>query len=152
MGGVSNYYPDFGFDLLLKVTEVKILKKLRSWRILLLFDLECSNLVWICIRALSTSTPHFGPIGFQIWPGRLEAILENRRAMSLVVIICFRSHFVTISGIDLKLCTCVPLGHGTYHTEIWSAQIPGNQNWKYKSAVTPELMAGWSLYYYHSYI
>jgi hypothetical protein len=55
----------------------------------------------------------FGPIRFQIWK-----ILENRRAMSLVVIIGFRSHFVTTMGIDLKLCTCAPLGHGTYQTEI----------------------------------
>jgi hypothetical protein len=43
--------------------------------------------------------------------------------VSLVVIICFRSHFVTTRGIDLKLCTCVPLGDGTYQTEILSAQI-----------------------------
>jgi hypothetical protein len=49
--------------------------------------------------------------------GRLVSILENRCAMSLVVIICFRSHFVTTRGIDLKLYTCVPLqsvGHTAY--------------------------------------
>jgi hypothetical protein len=36
------YYPGFGFDLLFMVTEVKDKK---NWHILLLFDLECSNLV-----------------------------------------------------------------------------------------------------------
>jgi hypothetical protein len=50
--------------------------------------------------------------------GSLVVILENRRAVSLVVIICFRSHFITTRGIDLKLSTCVPLGHGTYQAEI----------------------------------
>jgi hypothetical protein len=48
MGGVSKdyitYYPGFGFDLLFKVTEVKV-KKLTKLRVLLRFDLECSNLV-----------------------------------------------------------------------------------------------------------
>jgi hypothetical protein len=40
--------------------------------------------------------------------GRLAAILENRRAVCLAVIIRFRSHFVTTRGIDLKLCVCDP--------------------------------------------
>jgi hypothetical protein len=38
------------------------LKKLRSWRILLLFDLECSNLVWICILYIYT----------KFWPDRIS--------------------------------------------------------------------------------
>jgi hypothetical protein len=45
---------------------------------LLLFDLECSNLVWICIWIPSAFTPNFGPIGFQIWLWGLAAILENQ--------------------------------------------------------------------------
>jgi hypothetical protein len=44
----------------------------------LLFDLEYSNLVWVCIWAPSTYTPNFGPSGFQIWPWGLAAILENQ--------------------------------------------------------------------------
>jgi hypothetical protein len=63
---IKTYYPGFGFDPL-KVTG-QSLKKLRSWRILLRFDLECSNVVWICIWAPSTFSQNFGPIGFQIWP------------------------------------------------------------------------------------
>jgi hypothetical protein len=58
---------------------------------LLRFDLECSNLVWICIWAPSTFSPNFvnmylGTLyiftkfqpGFQIWPWSLVAILENQ--------------------------------------------------------------------------
>jgi hypothetical protein len=74
---LHHIYPGFGFDLLFKGTEVKVWKKLRSWRILLLFDLECSNFVWICIWGPSTFPPNFDPVGFQIWPWGLEAILEK---------------------------------------------------------------------------
>jgi hypothetical protein len=46
----------------------------------------------------------------------------------------------------------VPLGHGTYQTEIWSARIldlatRGALAENTKSAVSLELMAGWSLYF-----
>jgi hypothetical protein len=95
----------------------KFEKDYKSWCILLLFYLECSNLVWICTWVPSTFTPNFGPIGFQIWN-----ISWKIAVPCLVIIICFRSHFVA-RGIDLKLCTCVPLGHGTYQTEIWSARF-----------------------------
>jgi hypothetical protein len=56
----------------------KFKKNYESWHILLLFDLECSNLVWICIWAPSTFTQTFGPIELQIWPWGLVAILENQ--------------------------------------------------------------------------
>jgi hypothetical protein len=114
MGGVSNKTTSHITRVLdLTYFSRSQRSKLRSWRILLPFDLVCANLVGICTWAPSKATPNFGPIGFQIWPpgGHLGTYL-------FVVMICFKSHFVTTRGIDLKLCTCVPLGHGTYQTEI----------------------------------
>jgi hypothetical protein len=100
MGGVSNKTTShitrvLDLTYFSKVTEVKVKQKLRSWRILLRFDLECSNLVWICIWAPSTFSPNFGPIGFQILPWGLVAILENQ-----------------LSPITLELMTGSPANHG----------------------------------------
>jgi hypothetical protein len=55
--------------------------------------------------------------------------------------------FVTAGSIDLKLCTYVPLGHlTTDQISVRSDSLLGHQGAKTentKSAVTPQLMAGW---------
>jgi hypothetical protein len=49
---------DLGFDVPFNVTEVKVKKNYESWRILLLFDLECSNLE-VSTMALAISLYEF---------------------------------------------------------------------------------------------
>jgi hypothetical protein len=72
MGGVSNKttshitrVSDLTYFSRSQRSNSKFPKNYESWRILLLFDLECSNLVWICICTPSTYTQNFGLIGFQ---------------------------------------------------------------------------------------
>jgi hypothetical protein len=83
MGGVSNKTTShitrvLDLTYFSRSQRSKFEKNYESWCILLLFDLECSNLVWICIWAPSTFTPNFGPIRFQIWLWGLAAILEKQ--------------------------------------------------------------------------
>jgi hypothetical protein len=109
-------------------------KKLRSCRILLLFDLECCNLVWIlCTWAPSTYTPNFGPIGFQIWqPG------HN----------LFQVTFCNNQGYwPETLYMCTPRSWDLPDRNlIYSDSWLGHQGAKTENKITPELIAGWSLF------
>jgi hypothetical protein len=59
MGGVSNKTTShitrvLDLTYFSRSQRSKVFKKLQSWHILLLFDQECSNLVWICMGTLNT--------------------------------------------------------------------------------------------------
>jgi hypothetical protein len=99
------YYPGFWFDLLLKVTEVKVQNVTISWHLSLLFDLEYSNIVLIGLHFL----PNFGRIGHQILPdGPLRNILlhlgyvvvgytSERHGCTLPELITFSLSIITFS-------------------------------------------------------
>jgi hypothetical protein len=65
---IFKHFRGFSFYLLFKLTEVKVQNKLGSGHALLLFVLECFNIVWTYIWAPSTFTPNFGLVGLQLWP------------------------------------------------------------------------------------
>jgi hypothetical protein len=101
-------YLVFLFDLLLKVTVVKVQNGSFSRHISLLFDLEHSNLVWTYLDTTYISTKFRSDWTSNMatrWP---SLFLENE-----------------LRAIDRKLCTYVPIGKSNSQTKFRFSLISG---------------------------
>ena len=68
-GGIT-YGTGFWFDLLFKVTEVKVRQITETWHVSLLIELGCWKLVWMCVLRPYTCVLNWSPFRLQTWlPG-----------------------------------------------------------------------------------
>ena len=68
-GGIT-YGTGFWFDLLFKVTEVKVRQITETWHVSLFIEIGCWKLVWMCVLRPYTCVLNWSPFRLQTWlPG-----------------------------------------------------------------------------------
>jgi hypothetical protein len=81
----------------------------------LLFVLECCNILWVFNWVPSTSTPNFGPIGFQIWPPGTMSLALPLQCIDVILWVYVFSPLVLLTNLSLPFwrsnffqCTQLP--------------------------------------------